>query len=117
MDGDRANPQASNDFRSGWCRDPGWYASRNRGGMSHRYVETLLGRLATDAATRRRFADDREALLAELQSAGFELTAIELEALASTEPGAIDRFAQSLDQRLRKAEVAPPSTPSLRRKS
>jgi hypothetical protein len=72
--------------------------------MSHRHVETLLGRLATDPALRRRFAEDREALLEELQTHGYELTGIELEALASTEPNAIDRFAQSLDERLRKAE-------------
>lgn len=85
--------------------------------MSHRYVETLLGRLATDPALRRRFAADREALLEELRSLGYELTAIELEALASTEPNAIDRFAKSLDERLRKAEFNPSTTRSSRRKS
>ena len=85
--------------------------------MSHRNVETLLGRLATDPALRRRFADDREALLEELRSVGYELTAIELEALASTEPNAIDRFAKSLDERLRKAEFTKPSNRSSRRKS
>ena len=85
--------------------------------MSHRNVETLLGRLATDPALRRRFAKDREALLEELRSQCYELTAIELEALASTEPNAIDRFAQSLDERLRKAEFTQPSTRSRRRKS
>jgi CubicO group peptidase (beta-lactamase class C family) len=72
--------------------------------MSHRHVEAVLGRLATDPVLRRRFSRDRGALLQELQSGGFELTAVELEALASTEPGAIDRFARSLDERLRKAE-------------
>lgn len=86
-------------------------------GMSHRHVETLLGRLATDPALRRRFAEDREALLDELRSHGYELTPIELEALASTEPNAIDRFARSLDERLRKAEFTEPSTRSRRRQS
>jgi hypothetical protein len=85
--------------------------------MSHRHVETLLGRLATDPALRRRFAEDREALLEELRSHGYELTAIEREALASTEPNAIDRFAQSLDERLRKAEFTETSTRSPRRQS
>src|SRR5262245_40533101 len=80
-----------------------------RRGMSHRYVESLLGRLATDPALRRRFSRNRAALLRELQSGGFELTGIELDALASTEPGAIDRFAESLDERLHKAELTNPS--------
>ena len=84
--------------------------------MSHRTVETLLGRLATDPALRRRFAADREALLEEFRSLGYELTPIELEALASTEPNAFDRFAQSLDERLRKAEFTQP-TDSRRRQS
>lgn len=85
-------------------------------GMSHRYVETLLGRLATDSVLRRRFADNREALIEELRSNGFELTAVESEALASTEPDALDRFAQSLDERLRKAEFTN-TNQSNRRKS
>lgn len=84
--------------------------------MSHRYVETLLGRLATDSVLRRRFADNREALIEELRSNGFELTAVESEALASTEPDALDRFAQSLDERLRKAEFTN-TNQSNRRKS
>jgi hypothetical protein len=84
--------------------------------MSHRCVETLLGRLATDPALRRRFAEDREALLEELRANGYELTTIELEALASTHPDAIDRFARSLDERLRKAEFTNTNT-STRRKS
>jgi CubicO group peptidase (beta-lactamase class C family) len=80
--------------------------------MSHRHVETLLGRLATDPALRRRFAANREALLEEFRSHGHELTAIELRALASTEPDAIDRFARSLDERLRKAEFTNEHDPS-----
>src|SRR5262245_31810923 len=77
--------------------------------MSHRHVETLLGRLATDPVLRRRVSRNRSALLRGLQSRGFELTGMELEALASTEPGALDRFAQSLDERLRKADFTNPS--------
>jgi hypothetical protein len=73
--------------------------------MSHRHVEALLGRLATDPELRRRFAEGRTALLEELRSQGYELTPIEVEALASTEPNAIERFAQSLDERLRKVPL------------
>ena len=73
--------------------------------MSHRHVETLLGRLVTDSGLRRRFANDREAVLEELRSGGYELTAIEIAALAAIRPEAIDRFALSLDERLRKAEL------------
>src|SRR5262245_59731591 len=73
-------------------------------GMSHRSVETLLGRLATDPTLRRRFARNAGSLLEELRSQGLELTGVELEALASTEAHAIDCFAQSLDERLRKAD-------------
>jgi dienelactone hydrolase len=74
--------------------------------VTHRNVETLLGRLLTDPALRRRFAADPTAVLAELRDQGLELTAIEIEALASTEPEALGRLAEALDRRLRKARVA-----------
>lgn len=73
------------------------------GGMTHRNVETLLGRLVTDPTLRRRFLKDPAAVLGELRDQGFELTPIELEALASTDPDAIRTFAESLDRRIRKA--------------
>ena len=62
-------------------------------GVSHRNVETLLGRLATDAALRRRFVADPDQLLARLQREGFDLTALEIEALAATDATAL----QTLD--------------------
>lgn len=71
--------------------------------MTHRNVETLLGRLVTDPTLRRRFLKDPAAVLGELRDQGFELTPIELEALASTDPDAIRTFAESLDRRIRKA--------------
>lgn len=71
--------------------------------MTHRNVETLLGRLVTDPTLRRRFVKDPAVVLGELRDQGFELTPIELEALASTDPDAIRAFAESLDRRIRKA--------------
>jgi hypothetical protein len=76
-------------------------------GMTHRNVETLIGRLATDPILRRRFSDNPIALLHELKDHGLELTAVELDALASTDVDAIRSFAHALDRRIRRAEVAP----------
>jgi hypothetical protein len=75
--------------------------------MTHRNVETLLGRLATDSVLRRRFSDDPTAVLRELKDHGYELTAVELEALASTNADAIRSFANALDRRIRRAEFTP----------
>jgi hypothetical protein len=72
----------------------------------HRNVETLLGRLATDPMLCRRFAEGPATLLGELSEQGFELTEVELEALAAIDPEAVRRFAASLDRRLRKAALS-----------
>jgi hypothetical protein len=72
--------------------------------MTHRNVETLLGRLATDATLRRRFLDDPITALAELRAHGYELTDVELQALASTSADAIRAFAAHVDRRIQKAE-------------
>jgi len=72
--------------------------------MTHRNVETLIGRLATDPALRRRFAHDATAVLNELLEQGYELTRVEREALASTDADAIESFADALDRRIRRAE-------------
>jgi hypothetical protein len=71
--------------------------------MTHRNVETLIGRLVTDPQLRRRFTADPEAVLRELAEQGLELNAVEREALASTDTRAIRSLARSLDRRLRKA--------------
>jgi len=73
--------------------------------MTHRNVETLIGRLVTDPQLRRRFTSDPEAVLRELGEQGLELNAVEREALASTDPRAIRSLAHSLDRRLRKASL------------
>ena len=68
-------------------------------------VETLIGRLATDAALRRRFSAAPVAVLAELSAQGLELTAVEQNALATTDLAALHRFASTLDGRLRRASL------------
>ena len=73
--------------------------------MTHRNVETLIGRLATDPGLRRRFLEDPAGLLEEFKEQGFELTAVELEALATIDGEAIRSFAGALDRRIRRAEV------------
>jgi hypothetical protein len=72
--------------------------------MTHRNVETLIGRLATDGLLRRRFLDDPARVLSEIREQGVELTDIELQALASTRPDAIREFAAAVDRRIQKAE-------------
>ena len=74
--------------------------------MTHRNVETLIGRLATDPALRRRFADDPAGVLREFQEGAYELTATEIAALAVTDADAIRAFRESIDSRLRRAESA-----------
>jgi hypothetical protein len=73
--------------------------------VTHRNVETLIGRLATDPAFRRRFADDATGVLDELREQGYELTPVEREALASLDARAITSFAEALDRRIRRADV------------
>jgi hypothetical protein len=74
-------------------------------GMTHRNVETLIGRLATDPGLRRRFAEDPDGTLRGLRDEGYELTRVELEALASTDADALRSFANSLDRRIRRADI------------
>ena len=71
----------------------------------HKNVETLIGRLVTDPELRRRFSKDPAGVLRELRDQGFELTDVEREALASTDPDAIRAFADALDRRIRKAAL------------
>jgi hypothetical protein len=73
--------------------------------VTHRNVETVLGRLATDPSLRGRFVEDPARVLRELRDEGYELTAVEIEALASTDANAIRSFADTLDRRIRRAIV------------
>jgi hypothetical protein len=72
--------------------------------MSHPHVETLIGRLATDPQLRRRFEEGPMALLQELVAQGYELSAIEVDALASIDRASIRAFAGALDPRLRRVD-------------
>jgi hypothetical protein len=74
--------------------------------MTQRSVETLIGRLATDPELRRRFVHDPVRVLHELRDQGFELSAVELDALAATDAGAVRSFANALDRRIRRAEIS-----------
>jgi hypothetical protein len=73
--------------------------------MSHRAVEIVLGRLATDEALRRRFRQAPAPVLRELIALGLELSSVELAALESLDPSALQRFARALDSRLQRAAL------------
>jgi hypothetical protein len=72
--------------------------------MSHRTVETIIGKLATDEGFRRRFLDDPAAVLDELRGQGCELSSVEIGALTALDQAAITAFAEALDRRLQKVE-------------
>jgi hypothetical protein len=73
--------------------------------MSHRNVEKVIGRLATDEGFRRRFLADAAATLVELVRQGDELTPVEIRALAAIEPELIELLARGIDGRLQKVEL------------
>ena len=75
--------------------------------VSHANVEALIGRLVTDPTLRRRFAEDPAATLRQCEEDGYELTAVEFDALAATAPEAIRSLAAAMDRRLRKADYSP----------
>jgi hypothetical protein len=68
-------------------------------------VETVIGRLATDPRLLRQFLENPSGTLAELCSQGLELSAIELDGLASTDATAIRTFANAIDRRIRRADT------------
>ena len=72
--------------------------------MSHRIVETIIGKLATDEGFRRRFLEDPAAMLDELRMQGCELSPVEVGALTALDRAAITTFAAALDRRLQKVD-------------
>jgi len=73
--------------------------------MSHRSVETIIGKLATDEGFRRRFLADPVAVLDELRGQGCELSPVEIGALSALDRAAITAFAEALDRRLQKVDL------------
>ncbi len=73
--------------------------------MSHRNVEKVIGRLATDEGFRRRFLTDAPVALDDLVRQGCELTAVERQALAAIAPGTIELLDRVIDGRLQKVDL------------
>ena len=72
--------------------------------MSHKGVETVIGKLVTDECFRRRFFTDPAAALDGLRRWGCEVTAVEREALSTIDARAIHALAQVIDTRLQKLD-------------
>ncbi len=75
--------------------------------MSQGNVERIVGRLATDERFRRRFREERAAVLAELIDGGCELNPCEQRALAAISHESVERFAAAIDPRLQKTDLCP----------
>ena len=76
--------------------------------MSHKGVETVIGKLVTDEQFRHRFFAEPLAALDDLRQRGCEVTAIESEALRAIDPSAIAALAEVLDTRLQKLDFSAP---------
>jgi hypothetical protein len=79
-----------------------------RGGgcdVSQRFVEMLIGRLATDEEFRAEFLDNPEKTLMALCDQGFGLSRTEVAALVNTDPTLWERTAEAIDRRLQKASL------------
>jgi hypothetical protein len=70
--------------------------------MSQRNVESVIGRLVTDEAFRRRFLENPLEVLGEVIENGLDLNECERRALASMDQRALQRFAAALDARIQK---------------
>jgi hypothetical protein len=74
--------------------------------MSQKGVEIVVGRLATDEALRKRFAEAPAAVLDRLVGAGdVELTRGERAALLAHRPEVWERIADAIDPRLQKLNL------------
>ncbi|HEV3214818.1 MAG TPA: Os1348 family NHLP clan protein [Vicinamibacterales bacterium] len=73
--------------------------------MSQRIVERVIGRLITDEEFRLQFADLPEPTLAGLIEQGWELTAIEVEALVQTDTMLWSDGARRIDPRLQRSSL------------
>ena len=73
--------------------------------MSHKCVEAVIGKLATDEGFRRWFLEDAMGALEEIRRRGAELTPVEVQALAAMDREVIRSFASGMDQRLQKVDL------------
>ena len=73
--------------------------------MSHKCVEAVIGKLATDEGFRDRFLADPVGALDALKPLGFELTPVEIQALTAIDREVIRSFATGIDHRLQKVDL------------
>ena len=73
--------------------------------MTQSSVERVIGRLVTDEGFRHRFAEDPVAAIQGVVRCGFELTPLEVQALASIDMALLARIADAIDPRIQKAEL------------
>ena len=73
--------------------------------MAQRSIEILIGRLVTDEAFRSAFQRDAARTLIGFTEAGYDLTALEIEALHATPADVWDRVADRIHPRLQKASL------------
>jgi hypothetical protein len=74
--------------------------------LAQRSVEILIGRLITDEAFRSAYRSDPSWTIRQFIDCGYELTTIEITALASTQFDFWSRAAAQLDLRLQKADLS-----------
>ena len=74
--------------------------------MSQRTVQLIIGRILTDEVFRGHFVQEPAETLTGLRDQGFELTALEAEALLTTDRKAWDAMAQLVDSRLQRCRLA-----------
>ena len=73
--------------------------------MSQQAVESVIGRLVTDEAFRRRFREQPAAVIEELIASGVPLTSVERRALLEMDTIGCDRFAECIVPRLQKVSL------------
>jgi hypothetical protein len=75
--------------------------------MSQKTVQLLIGRIVTDEELRLRFVRQPLETLTDLREQGFELTAIEIEALVETDRQFWNSAAARIHPRLQRCSLCP----------
>jgi len=73
--------------------------------VAHRSIEILIGRLITDEAFRSAFRTDATATLSRFVESGYDLTRVEIAALAATPAQVWEALAGHVDPRLQKVRL------------